>query len=144
VVGEVGSLQISLGEVRVDLLEARRARSKGVEFVLVLAVVGDELGVRRARNDVLLTWTDSFARSSFWELPLELLMNSSQKDTKSDRFLFLGVVASLDVADLSTLENLGFSNRGLLSPKARLCLRHASHFFVSFKFKNTCFVNLLQ
>jgi CDGSH-type Zn-finger protein len=55
VVGEVGSLQISLGEVRVDLLEARRARSKGVEFVLVLAVVGDELGVRRARNDVLLT-----------------------------------------------------------------------------------------
>jgi hypothetical protein len=56
VVGEVGSLQISLGEVRVDLLEARRARSKGVEFVLVLAVVGDELGVRRARNDVLLTW----------------------------------------------------------------------------------------
>jgi hypothetical protein len=102
VVGEVGSLQISLGEIRVDLLEARRALSKGVEFVLVLAVVGDELGVRRARNDVLLTWTDSFARSSFWELPLELLMNSSQKDTKSDRFLFLGVVASLDVADLST------------------------------------------
>jgi hypothetical protein len=29
-------------------------------------------------------------------------MDSSKNDTKSDRFLFLGVVASLDVADLST------------------------------------------
>jgi hypothetical protein len=40
------------------------------------------VGSQASSVERVLAWTDSFARSLLWELPLELLMDSSKNDTK--------------------------------------------------------------